>query len=515
MLLPKRNRSNIWIAILSVAITVLTMIPLLGLFEHLLYPPPDPYGMPLPSPIEIFKRQHIFELLTNTVFLGIGVASCSVLLGTLFSYIEQFYEYKGKNTLTLLCLLGLATPSYISAATIGYFFDVNNSQSPFFFSILVLTLSTTPYAHLCIRSALSLISSAEIQSLQILGGSERQKIQTLVWPQIRSAVIFAFLISFLYSISDFGAVATLNTPVLTWKLYEAVQYSDIYSATILGFTLIFCTIPLLFILSSFRESIPSSVSNIRPQKPRKPPFYIAGLIYISQIVFCSLSSFLPLYQIGDWIRSGLENNRSIPNVWDAVLGSLGISAMGGLIVVFLALFPAWSSSQYSKWKWLKQSIYLSSALPGVLLAFALMLSGLMIGNYQILLQSGSLLFIGLSIRFVAEGFGPLYTSFSQMNTGQYDSAVMLGTPIKKWLINVLYPHLKHPLKISFVISFLAIIKELPIILLLGSGLSPTLAFRIWDRYNEALFFETGIYALILLLISGIFTWFLVLKKQEI
>ena len=64
------------------------------------------------------------------------------------------------------------------------------------------------------------------------------------------------------------------------------------------------------------------------------------------------------------------------------------------------------------------------------------------------------------------------------------------------------------------ISFLAIIKELPIILLLGSGLSPTLAFRIWDRYNGSLF-ETGIYALILLLISGIFTWLLVLKKQEI
>ena len=116
---------------------------------------------------------------------------------------------------------------------------------------------------------------------------------------------------------------------------------------------------------------------------------------------------------------------------------------------------------------------------------------------------------------MAEGFGPLYTSFSQMNIGQYDSAVMLGTPIKKWLSNVLYPHLKHPLKISFVISFLAIIKELPIILLLGSGLSPTLAFRIWDRYNEALFFETGIYAFILLLISGIFTWLLVLKKQQV
>ena len=132
MLLPKRNRSKIWISILSVAITVLTMIPLLGLFEHLLYPPPDPYGMPLPSPIEIFKRQHIFELLTNTVILGISVASCSVLLGSLFSYIEQFYEYKGKNILSLLCLLGLATPSYISALIIGYFLMSTLNHPSFF-----------------------------------------------------------------------------------------------------------------------------------------------------------------------------------------------------------------------------------------------------------------------------------------------------------------------------------------------------------------------------------------------
>ena len=101
-----------------------------------------------------------------------------------------------------------------------------------------------------------------------------------------------------------------------------------------------------------------------------------------------------------------------------------------------------------------------------------------------------------------------------MNKDQYDSAVMLGTPIKKWLSNVLYPYLKTPLKISFVISFLAVIKELPIVLLLGSGISPTLAFRIWDRYNEALFFETGIYALILLFISGVCTWFFVLKAHK-
>jgi iron(III) transport system permease protein len=514
MLLPKRNQTQRLINIFALAIIVLTLIPLVGLIHHLWSPPPDPYGMPIPSISELFERQQIFMLLRNTIFLGVTVGFCSVILGSFFSYAEQFYQYKGKNTLTLLCLLGLAIPSYISAATIGYFFDVNNSQYPFLFSVLVLTLSTTPYAHLCIRSALSLISSAEIESLDILGGNEWQKIQFLVWPQIRSAVVFSFLISFLYSISDFGAVATLNTPVLTWKLYEAVQYSDIYSATILGFSLILCTLPILAVLGQFRQSISSSVSNVHPLKPQKPSIYILCSIYIFQLVFCSFSSFVPLYQIGEWIWGGIQHHRVFPYIWDAVGGSLGISIFGGFCIVVLAIFPAWSSSQYPKWKWLKQSIYLSSALPGILLAFALMLSALMVGGYQMWLRSGILLFIGLSIRFVAEGFGPLYTSFSQMDKRKYDSAVMLGSPIQKWLRNVLYPHTKTPLKIAFVISFLAIIKELPITLLLGSGISPTLAFRIWDRYNEALFFETGVYSLILLCISGFCTWFFVLNKNN-
>ena len=141
--------------------------------------------------------------------------------------------------------------------------------------------------------------------------------------------------------------------------------------SIVTFTVLPFWVLLLFLYHSsfvhtefFSRKYPFICIQYMTTKTTKSTFlYRRSYLYFSDCVLYPFE-FLPLYQIGDWIRNGLENNRSIPYVWDAVLGSLVISTMGGLIVVFLALFPAWSSSQYSKWKWLKQSIYLSSALPG-------------------------------------------------------------------------------------------------------------------------------------------------------
>ena len=514
MLLPKQNHPIAFVNFFSLAIVALTLLPCCGLIFHMWNPPPDPYGLPLPSILEIFETQHLWTLLLRTMVLGIFVGLGSVFLGSCFAYVEQFYTYRAQKLFSLLCLLSLAMPSYILAATIGYFFDINNSEYSLLFAILILTLSTTPYAHLTTKSALSVISSSEIESLEILGGNGFQKFKILIWPQIRGAMMFSFLISFLYSISDFGAVATLNVPVLTFKLYQAVQYSDIYSATIMGFSLIFCTLPILLVLRRMRNTQRSFVSNIRPLQPKKASWMIQCSIYIVQFSFGFLACILPFYQISIWIWQGLERNRNLPNIWDATIGSLSIAILGAAITVILAFFPAWSTSQYPKWKWLQQVIYLSSAFPGILVAFALLLCSLLFGGYQIWSSLGILLFMGLSIRFVAEAFGPLQASFSQLDKRQYDSAVMLGSSLQKWFSYILYPHIQKALQISFVISFLAIVKELPITLLLGSGISPTLAFRIWDRYNEALFFEVGIYSIILLLISGYFTWKFVLQPSK-
>ena len=84
----------------------------------------------------------------------------------------------------------------------------------------------------------------------------------------------------------------------------------------------------------------------------------------------------------------------------------------------------------------EQATYLTSALPGILVGFGLMLAALAAsratggaGLYRALLGGGVLLFLGYALRFVAEAYGPLKTTFLQL-----DSRLWLALPCPRpWL----------------------------------------------------------------------------------
>ncbi|MEC7986881.1 MAG: ABC transporter permease subunit, partial [Myxococcota bacterium] len=85
---------------------------------------------------------------------------------------------------------------------------------------------------------------------------------------------------------------------------------------------------------------------------------------------------------------------------------------------------------------------------------------------------------------------------------QEESAQLLGASPKRWFYTIAMPQLHPSLKAAYLIAFLAIIKELPVTLLLGGATGmKTLAFRIWDRYEEALWHDAGLSGLILLCTS--------------
>ena len=72
---------------------------------------------------------------------------------------------------------------------------------------------------------------------------------------------FSMLIAFLYAISDFGAVAMLNVPVLTWRLYESVQNPDLLQAALLGCFLILSTLPVLLLAHRLRGKARPSMAH--------------------------------------------------------------------------------------------------------------------------------------------------------------------------------------------------------------------------------------------------------------
>ena len=228
--LPRQWNVSLWV--LTVIGVGMAVIPLVGIGYLLLNPPPDPFGMPTPAVGELLGESGLWALLRNSVALATIVASLSVLIGGWLAWVENRYEHWCQPALLRLCLLPLAIPSYISAATlvsafgpqgwIGSWLSLDKPEG-FLAATVSLTLTCTPLTQLTLRAALSRTSVAEERGRSQPWGQCAKALQggTVATASAGNRILWINL--FLYTISDFGAVATLNLPVLTWRLWRSVR----------------------------------------------------------------------------------------------------------------------------------------------------------------------------------------------------------------------------------------------------------------------------------------------------
>ena len=363
------------------------------------------------------------------MFISLVSATLATLVGG-WLRVEHRCQYVGKKILIVLSLLLLATPSYILAATLSS--RINAISGSYFrfeglsASIVCLTLVCIPYGQLTISSALARVSGSEEQAARVLGASPFQAFRVAVWPQIKDGVVLSFFIAFLYALSDFGAVATLDAPVLTWRLYEAIRTQDLARAAVLGLGSLVATVPI-FILSNLLRGSPSRKAN--PSKPSIIPLPRLAKIgtYGLHFLLIFFGLLLPIFELISWILDGWSRELIFVSQWDSTFATILLSAVGAFFTLLFVLAPTWLYVQRSSLY--KNIIYLSSALPGVLLAFGLMIVCLNItkytGGYALVLSSGLLLFLGYAMRFLSEAFGPIASSMMQLNPRLMETAQSL------------------------------------------------------------------------------------------
>ena len=99
-------------------------------------------------------------------------------------------------------------------------------------------------------------------------------------------------------------------------------------------------------------------------------------------------------------------------------------------------------------------------------------------------------------------FAPLRVAFGGLDPRQIESARVLGADSLRRFKTVVLTSIAPGVAVAFVIGFNAIVKELPVTLLLGSATGlRTLSFRIWDRYNESLWHDAGVAGLLLVVLA--------------
>jgi len=498
-------------------VALLVLSPLLGLTIGLVDPPPDPLGAPAASFGTLLGRSHAVALLGSSVALAVGVAVLALLAGAWLAWAEQRLRYPGRRVLAVVSLLPLATPSYVAAATFAQSMGPGGwvggplglpRMTGLGVAVFVLAVVCVPYVHLLVGAALARTSAAEEEAARALGAGAWRVAWTVVFPRVRAALALSALLCLLYAISDFGAVAVLDAPVLTWRLYGAVKGQELAQATLLGAAVLGVTVPLFAlarVLHGARQA--GTVANPRLPARRQPGAAALAATYATHAVVIGAGVVLPVVTLVQWVGVGLRRDLVFASPWTVTAESVAVAAIGAVVTGALAWAPAWVAARDRRWGgWVEQATLLTSALPGVLLALGLVLVALAasrtVGDgravYAALTGSGVLLLAGYAVRFLAEGFAALKTAVLQIDRRQEESALALGVGRALFLRRVGLPAMAPGVAAASLLLFLAVLKELPVTLLLGGAVGvQTLAFRVWDRYSEAMWHDAGVAALLL------------------
>lgn len=495
------------------------MLPLLGLLDAWLDPPPAPFALAPPSLVGLITDTRTLELLGRTLALAGCVAVLALPLGFWFAWVERRSDSRLLRWLCFATLLPVAIPSYILAATVreslgpaGWLPAALAPQSftGFWPAVLVLTIVTLPYVQILGAAAMARLSGAEEDAARLLGGGARAQLAVVYWPRLRMSSAYALLIVALYVISDFGAVAVLDTQVLTWRLYQAVDHQQLAEAAALAAVILIAAVPLFAAARFLRGGNDRrlQVANPRPPAPVRLTPSVHLLTVLLQVTVVMVGVVLPIATLSGWTLDGLATDARFAPLWPTVLETVAVTLIGTVVLVLCALLPALYVDRLrgGRARWFEDAVYAGSALPGVLLAFGLLLAALALGRmvpvegfYAAVLGSGILLVLGYLMRFLAEAYASVRSALALVDPRLGETALLLDAPRWRFRQHVLLPLLMPGFAASAILVWLALIKELPVTLLLGGAMGlDTLAFRIYDRYSEAFYHDAGAAGLALL-----------------
>ena len=465
-----------------------------------------------------------FEYLVRSLALALVVSSCSVFLSLLLAWSTCARDLPGRRLMNVLVVAPLAVPCYVGAAIYlgavspGGFLSGIGPQlglspgwfSGFWASAFILVLFIYPLAYLPIRSSLARIDPATFDAARLLGCSRIEAARRTFFPQLRSSIVVGGTMVSLYTLSEFGAVSLLRCNTFTRVIY--LQYESAFDrvGASLSSLVLVAIIAVLLLLSerlrgrSLNQRAGRSVRPLRWNLGRAR-WGVLGLVG----VVCLLALVIPVASlIAWWARSSATE--LVTDLGESLLTTLLLSLSSGLLVVLCSIPLALLCTRYPSRSgaFIERLAHLGFGLPGIVVGLALVFLSLHLVPW--LYQTWGVVVVGYLVLFLALGTGPIRVGFEQASIRAEEAARTLGAGWWTRLRLVTLPVVMPGLISSFLLVFITTTKELPSTLLLAPAGTHTLATRVWEYTEEAMYAEAAPPALLLMILSaalvGLMVW---------
>jgi iron(III) transport system permease protein len=350
-----------------------------------------------------------------------------------------------------------------------------------------------------------------------LGRTPGQVFRSITLPHLKPSVLAGALLVALYTLSDFGAVSMLQYNSFTRAIYVLYRTSfDRSAAALLALMLVALTVLLLVIESRSRGA--ARLYRAGTGAVRPGPRIRLGVWKIPALLFCALVTgmalVLPVTVIGYWLYEGWRAGEPLAIGWPVIGNSIRAAAAAGAAAVVAALPVVWLAVRYPSRpaRLIERAAYAGHALPSIMIALALVFWA---ARYApAIYQSFGLLVFAYVCRFLPEALGNLRASLQQVSPRLEEAGRSLGRGPWSVFRAVTLPLLRPGLLTGFALVFMTTMKELPVTLLLSPTGFQTLATRVWNATEEALFAQAAAPALALVAVSAVFVGLLLRQEDE-
>ena len=479
--------------------------------------------------IDYLLRARTVRIVGNSVGLMLATTLLATLIALPFAWLTSRCDLPARRLFLVLGLAAMVIPSYLTAVTFSEAFgpkgvlqsalepfgvDRLPSIKGFVGATLTLTFVTFPYIVLPVRAALLHCDRSLEEAGQSLGLNRWQVFRQITLPQLRPALSAGMLMTALYTLSDFGAVAVMHFNAFTRAIFIQTESFRMDKASVLGLVLISMTMLLLLLQSRLQTN--GKRYRIGTGASRELQTLRLGKLKLPATLFCATVVFMgvaiPLLVLFKWLAGHTLTDPIHVALELLVRNTVGVSAISAVVVAAaalpLALLAVRAASRFDRW--LVKLAYVGNVLPGIVIALALVFfaSKHMLSLYQTL----PLLILGYAIRFLPYSIGATESALEQINPRFEESARSLGLTAREALLRITVPLARAGILAGLALVFLNVMKELPITLILRPIGFRTFATRIWSAYDEAFLSSIALPGLVLILVSA--TVLFVILRQE-
>lgn len=510
------------LTISSVFLTLLISIPALIILVNIFAPETENW--------QHLKNTVLFEYVFNSLYIMIGVAFLTTIIGFSTAYITTMYSFTFSSFYHYALILPFAIPTYIVSYVYAGMFDMTGSITLFildllgkenvsevFFmdimsiegAIIVMSLVLYPYVYLICKTYLISESSSIIDASRTMGLSSWQIFTRVIIPISRPAIVAGTILAVMEAVSDFGVVdyygvSTFVTGIFrTWQGMGSLEDAAKLASMLMLFIFI------LIMLERFQrrnKRYRSSGKDFAPISKKR----LKGKQNILANILCFLPVFfgfiLPFIQMSYWFILSYEDVIDEDFV-TLLIQTLSLGIGGSLLITILAFIFVYTVRIHKNKlsDTLTQIVKLGYSIPGAVVAVGVLSFFSIIDKSFDIFITGSILAIlfGYCVRFLAISINNYESGFLKIPQSYDDACKTMNISEFSKLTKVVLPLIKNSAMASFIVVFIEIIKELPLTMILRPFNFDTLAVYSHELVGQAEVYESSVPAMFIVLLGAI------------